>query len=399
MKIAMMVRSYLETPVPSGIAYSPATVAHTLAEGLQAAGHDVTFFGPEGTNLNVADIETCNLRPFFKTMDDLDEQVSTSDLFSDYRFAVNDGVMARAMLDRAQAGEFDVVVFHHFESAVTLAPLYPDVKIAYILHDFMDQERNRLIEINASDNQHFISISDSQRQFAPDLNYAATVYNGVDIDTFVPPEEHEDPEEYLLFSGRISPEKGVKEAVQVALQSKRRLLIAGNLSKQDYWYFDEHVKPFLDDKILFLGMLDKAQIVKYYQKAKALLVPIQWEEPFGLTMAEANACGTPVIAFQRGAVPELIQDSKNGFIVSNTAEMIMAVEKLDKIKRQDCRNHVVENFSTERMVSGYSDALASIVSQEAARIPPKAGTASASQKRLGKSLGRLSKNVWKHLSQ
>lgn len=397
MKIAMMVRSFLETPVPPGAAYSPATVAHALAEGLQAAGHEITFFGPEGTNLDVAKVETCNLRSFFTTMDEFDDQIATADLFSNYRFAINDGVMARAMLDRAKAGEFDVVVFHHFESAVTLAPLYPEVQVAYILHDFMDAERSRVIQINTSDNQHFISISDSQRQFAPDLNYAATVYNGVDVEAFVPAERHSDDDEYLFFSGRISPDKGVKEAVQVALHSKRRLLIAGNLSKQNYWYFDEHIKPYLDDKILFLGMLDKAQLIKYYQKAKALLVPIQWEEPFGLTMAEANACGTPVIAFHRGAVPELIVDGKNGFIVNNTAEMIMAVEKLDKIKRNDCREHIVSNFSTERMINNYADVLAKVASGKAGLLPASSGA--SSPKRLGKNLSRLSKGVWKHLSQ
>lgn len=394
----MMVRSFLETPIPPGAAYSPATVAHALAEGLQAAGHEVTFFGPEGTSLDVANIETCNLRSFFTSMEDFDDQIATADLFSDYRFAINDGVMARAMLSRAKSGEFDVVVFHHFESAVTLAPLYPEVQVAYILHDFMDAERSRVIQINASDNQHFISISDNQRQFAPDLNYAATVYNGIDIEAFTPAEQQpDDDDEYLLFSGRISPDKGVKEAVQVALHSKHRLLIAGNLSKQDYWYFDEHVKPYLDDKILFLGMLDKAQLIKYYQKAKALLVPIQWEEPFGLTMAEANACGTPVIAFQRGAVPELIIDGKNGFIVNNTAEMIMAVEKLGKINRDDCREHAVKNFSIERMVDGYDRALAKITSKQTAQIPASVKT--SSRGRLGKNLSRLSKGAWRHLSQ
>ena len=144
MKIAMMLRSFLEVPVPSGIAYSPATIAQTLAEGLQASGHEVTFFGPEGTELKVAKVETCGMRPFFSTQKEFDEQVSATDLFSDYRFAVNDLAMARHMLSRAKDGEYDLAVFHHFESGVSIAPLFPTVPIVFILHDDVEHERVRM---------------------------------------------------------------------------------------------------------------------------------------------------------------------------------------------------------------------------------------------------------------
>jgi glycosyltransferase involved in cell wall biosynthesis len=110
-------------------------------------------------------------------------------------------------------------------------------------------------------------------------------------------------------------------------------------------------------------MLDRKQLVKYYQNAAGLLMPIQWQEPFGLAMAEAGACGTPVIAFNRGSVPEIVKDGKTGFIVNNSAEMILAIEKLPTIKRKDCRDHVVKNFSVDKMVSEYEAAITSIVSQ------------------------------------
>lgn len=363
MKIAMMVRSFIETPVPNDIAYSPASVAQPIAEGLARKGHEVTFFGPEGTHLNTSGnitVETCGIRPFAKTQSDLEEHVSTSDLFSDYLFGLYDLRMAREMCERAEKGEFDCLVFNHFESVTPLASLFPNVKFVYIVHDFLDEARRNAIEMHTSPNQYFISISDSQRRDAPDLNYAATVYNGIDIDTYTLEESAED---YLIFSGRITPEKGVREAVQVAMQANRRLLIAGSLSKQNYWYFDEYVKPFLNDKILFLGMLDKEQLIKYYKKAAALLMPIQWQEPFGLSMAEANACGTPVIAFNRGSVPEVIRDNKTGFIVDNSAEMIMAIEKLDSINRRDCHEHVKNNFTHEIMVNNYERVLDEIVNQ------------------------------------
>lgn len=361
MKVAMMVRSFLETPVPNDIAYSPASVAQPIAEGLAQKGHQVTFFGPEGTQLNGSYnivVETCGLRPLANTQADLDELVSTADLFSDYIFSLQDLRMAKEMCERASKGEFDCVIFNHFESAMPLASLFPNVQFVYILHDFLDEERRNAIEMHASDNQHFISISDSQRRDAPDLKYAATVYNGVDTSLYTFEEEAED---YLMFAGRITAAKGVREAVQVAMQANRRLLIAGSLSKNDYWYFDEYVKPFLNDKILFLGMLDREQLIKYYKKAAALLMPIQWQEPFGLSMAEANACGTPVIAFDRGSVPEIVVDGKTGFIVNNSAEMIMAINKLKSIRRQDCRTHIEKHFTREIMVENYESILKEII--------------------------------------
>lgn len=358
MKIAMMVRGFLPTPVANDVAYSPATVAKSLAEGLESLGHEITFYGPEGTDLKVSHIENCSLRPTIATQQEFDDFVCSSDLFLTYLPSLYDTKMAREILTRADNGEFDCVVFHHFESVLPLAQLFPKVPIVYILHDFIDETRRTMIESHASKNQHFISISNSQRRDAPDLNYVATIYNGIDTEHF---ECEDEAEDYLFYSGRITPAKGVKEAVQVALQSDQRLLIAGSLSKNDYWYFEEHIKPFLNDKILFLGMLDKEQLVKYYKKASALLMPLQWQEPFGLSMAEANACGTPIIAFRRGSVPEVIEDGKNGFIVDNSAEMIMAVKKIPDIKRSACRNHVMKNFTEDQMVKNYANALDKIV--------------------------------------
>lgn len=355
----MMVRSFIETPVPNDIAYSPTTVAIPIAEGLSRKGHEVTFFGPEGTHMrHEVKVETCGIRPLARTANELEDVISVTDMFSDYKLSLYDLRMAREMLERANAGEYDCVIFNHFESVLPLAKLFPSVPIVYILHDYMDEDRRRLIETFDSPNQYFISISNSQRRHAPDLNYYETVYNGINANDYTYEPE---PEDYLMFAGRIIPDKGVKEAVQVAQAVGKRLLIAGSLTKSNYWYFDEHIKPHLNDKILFLGMLDREQLIKYYKKASSLLVPIQWEEPFGLTMTEAMACGTPAIAFRRGAVPEVIDDGKTGFIVDNSAEMIMAVEKIGSIKRQDCRNHVAKNFTHEIMADNYERVLSEII--------------------------------------
>ena len=386
MKIAMMVRGFLQTPVPGDIAYSPASVAQAVAEGLYSKGHSVTFFGPEGSKIDTP-LETCGLRALATTQEGVDELVNTHDIFSSYRFALGDAVLVKEMFERASKGEFDCLVFNHFESALPYCSLYPKVPVVFILHDFIDEKRQEVMMRHASPNQHYISISNSQRRDAPDLPYAETIYNGIDTDFY---EFSDEPEQYLLFCGRITQTKGVREAVQVAKQTKRRLMIAGSLSASDRWYFDEHVKPYLDDKVLFLGMLDKEQLIKYYQKASALLVPIQWQEPFGLTMAEANACGTPVIAFNRGSVPEVVADGKSGYIVNNSAEMILAIEKIDKIKRRDCRKHVEENFTVEKMISRYESTLQDIVKKHSG----KAHQPATSKTRFKKQLDALSKQVF-----
>lgn len=358
MKIAMMVRSYLASPVPNDIAYSPTSVAVAIAEGLAAKEHSVTFFGPEGTKLEGVEIETSGIRPLVSTEQQFQELIATTDLFHDYVPSLYDQHMVKEMFIRAQKGEFDVLIFHHPESAMGYAELYPDVPVMYVLHDYIDDTRRHAIEMHESQNQHFVSISDSQRRNAPDLPYAATVYNGIDTELFAYSDEAED---YLMFAGRITPDKGVKEAVQVAIKAQKRLIITGQLTPPNYWYFDEHIKPFLNDKILYLGMIDKKQLTKYYQKAAALLVPIHWEEPFGLTMAESMSCGTPVIAFRRGSVPEVIENGKTGFIVDNTADMIEATDKINKINRRDCRRHVEERFTVDIMVDNYEKELSKLI--------------------------------------
>jgi len=374
MKIAMMVRAYLASPVPNDIAYSPTGVAIAIADGLTARGHEVTFFGPEGTQL-AANVETCGVRPLASNAKELFDLVSVTDLFKDYLPSLYDQYMTRAMFERARAGEFNALFFHHPESAAPYATLFPDVPVFYTIHDYLDSTRKQIIEMHHSVNQHFISISNSQRRDAPDLNYAATVYNGIDTDKFAFSDSHED---YLIFAGRIVPEKGLKEAVQVALATEKRLIITGQIHPTSQWYFDEHVKPYLSDKILYLGMIDKDQLVKYYQKALALLVPIQWEEPFGLTMAEAMSCGTPVIAFRRGSVPEVIDDGKTGFIVDNTTAMIEAVHKVGTISRKQCRKHVETRFSLDHMIDNYEKVLVNTL-----RPPKKNGKNEAKKLILG----------------
>ncbi len=368
MKIAMMVRSYIPMPRPHDMIYAPIDLAVAMAKGLGKKGHQVTLFAPLGTEVHGENVtvESCNLRPLVESQDEFASLLQDSDKLSNGQVHLWDQYMACCMYERAAAGEFDLLYFHHPETALGLAREFPKVKTIIQLHDPIRDWRKELYELYAGDNVSFVSISKNQRRDAPDLNYLATVYNGTDTDLF---EFDDEPDDFLFFSGRLNPVKGVKEAIQVARDSGHRLLIAGPPDLGHEYYFEQHIKPELDENILYIGRMDQEQLKTYYQKAKALLTPVQWEEPFGLTTIEAMASGTPVISLNRGAAPEIIVDGKTGFVVNSISEMVEAVDKVATIKRKDCRLHVERNFSYQTMVDEYEKVLLSHIGKDDARPP------------------------------
>ncbi|HET8690214.1 MAG TPA: glycosyltransferase family 4 protein, partial [Candidatus Saccharimonadales bacterium] len=325
-----------------------------------------TYFGPNGTRLKKLknlEVYTNNLRPLVHNYEEFRDLTESPELMNHYYPSMWDFYYAQKMFERARAGEFDLLHFHHPETAMPFVKMYPEVPVVYTLHDPVYNWYKETFEMYNTPNQYYISISDNQRRTAPDLNYVATVYNGIDPEMFAFSEEEHD--DYLLFAGRIVPEKGVKEAIQVAMEADMRLLIIGPLYPDHQEYFDQHIKPFLNEKILYLGFIGRQELVRYYQKAKALILPAQWEEPFGLTTIEAMACGTPVIALRRGAFPEIIEDGQNGYVVDSLADMLDAIKKIHLISSKACRDHVVENFSIKQMVDGYEKAYREVVKRAA----------------------------------
>lgn len=365
MNIAMMVRGYIPVPRPADMVYAPIDLAIEIGKGLAERGHSVTFFAPLGSELDVP-VETLHLRPLARSQKEFHNLHSNTDLMLHSAPALWDRYMINEMIARAEAGEYDILHFHHFEVAAQTAAHHPGVPFVYTLHDPISPQYREMFEMYASPNQHCISISNNQRRDAPDLPYAATAYDGVDTDLF--PFSDEEPGDYLLCAGRIVPEKGIKEAIQVAEATGERLLIIGPVYADHQDYFDQHIKPHLNDRILHLGFIDHDQMWRYFQKAKAFLTPVQWEEPFGLMTIEALACGTPVISLRRGAAPEIIVDGKTGFVVDSIAEMIAAVGKLANIDRRACRAHVEANFSLKNMVDAYEKVFGQIV-QDYAKAP------------------------------
>jgi glycosyltransferase involved in cell wall biosynthesis len=196
---------------------------------------------------------------------------------------------------------------------------------------------------------YYVSISNSDR--SSQLDYIATVYNGINTSDF---KFNYEPDSYLLFFGRIHPDKGTYESIQIAKKSKFKLIISGLI--QDQKYFDLMVKPYINNSdIIYVGNSDPVERNKLLGSASALLHPVCFEEPFGLSVVEAMFCGTPVIAFNRGSMPELIHNGKTGFLVENIEEACEAVNNINTINRKYCREWANQKFSRQKMVDGYLD--------------------------------------------
>ena len=198
-----------------------------------------------------------------------------------------------------------------------------------------------------NDRQHYVSISDADR--APSLTYAATIHHGIPVHDF--PFDAEGSQD-LLFFGRIHPDKGAGEAIRAAQATGRKLVMCGLV--QDEAYHRREVEPFIDgERVEYRGVVGGEERLRALGAAKGLLHLIHFDEPFGLSVVEAMACGTPVIAYRRGSMPELIEHGVTGFLVDTFDEAVAAIERLGEIDRQACRRAVEDRFTVDRMANEY----------------------------------------------
>lgn len=304
-----------------------------LTEELVRQGHDVTLFASGDSMTSARLIPVCPeaLRLDSRVCDPLAHHI----------------VLLEQVFRRSN--EFDIIHFHidylHF-------PLSSREKVANVttLHGRLDTP-DLLPIYRKYPNMPVISISDAQRKPLPWVNWQATVYHGMPADYLLCGSGEGN---YLAFLGRISPEKGLEEAIQIAKQVGMPLKVAAKIDRVDREYYERVIKhQFDDNSIEFVGEIGYAEKNKFLGDAAALLFPIQWPEPFGIVMMEAMACGTPIIAFPRGSVPEVVENGVNGWIVNNLDEGANAVERLAQLDRSRCRQRFEERFTAERMCHDY----------------------------------------------
>lgn len=249
----------------------------------------------------------------------------------------------------SRVAEFDVVHFHidylHFpltrryrESNLTTLHGRLDIPdLAYLYDEYTEMP--------------VVSISNSQRAPLPHLNWLGTVHHGLPLDLY---SFRERPEGYLAFCGRISPEKRPDRAIRIAERAGVKLLMAAKVDAADREYFEDVIRPMLDSPwVEYVGEIGEAEKTDFLGNARALLFPIDWPEPFGMVMIEALACGTPVVAYNHGSVPEIIEHGRNGFIVSSLDEAIACTRRIDELRRSDCRASFEERFTASRMARDY----------------------------------------------
>lgn len=326
MKVAILSPIVWQTPP---LKYGPwEQVASNITEGLVEQGIDVTLFATGNSNTK-AKLQFVSETAYAENPD-LDpkawECLHISHLME-------------------QAGDFDLIHNNYDFLPLSYSRLIKTPMVTTI-HGFSSPKIVPVYEAYNSNN-FYVSISDSDR--IPELDYIATVYNGINRNDFT---FQSYPKDYLLYFGRIHPEKGAYESIQIAKKSGRKLIISGLV--QDVEYFETKVKPFLNDKdIVYVGNSGPAERDELMGNAFALLHPISFNEPFGLSVAEAMFCGTPVIAFNRGSMPELIEDRKTGFLVYTIDEAVKVVNSIESIDRNQCRKRAELKFSREKMIEGY----------------------------------------------
>ncbi len=331
MRIAQVAPLY--EAVPPKLYGGTERVVHYLTEELVRQGHEVTLFA-SGDSVTSARLIPCcprSLRLDPECKDRLAPHV----------------LMVEKVLQRAE--QFDIIHFHidhiHFPlvrrfSFPHLTTLHGRLDIAEIYPLFWEFKE-----------LPFVSISQAQRSPLPFINWVGTVYHGLpeDLYRFYP-----ERGEYLAFLGRISPEKRPDRAIKIAEKAGMKLLIAAKVDAADRAYYEEVIKPLLKSPwVEFIGEINDREKNEFLGKAYALLFPIDWPEPFGLVMIEAMACGTPVVAWRCGSVPEIIQEGINGYIVESTEEAVRALEQVRKIQRELCRKSFERRFSAKRMAKDY----------------------------------------------
>ncbi len=333
MRIAQVAPLY--ESVPPRLYGGTELVVSNLTEELVNQGHEVVLFA-SGDSLTKASLVACCPRS-------LRLDTGCVDSFAHHV------LMLEQVLRHHEENPFDIIHFHvdylHFSTSRREA--LPSVTTLHGRLDIPD-----LVSLYREfRDAPVISISDAQRDPLPWLNWQATVHHGLPQDKFgLGPGSGE----YLAFLGRISPEKGLDQAIQIAGCAGMKLKIAAKIDRADREYYEAKIRPLMKlPHVEYMGEIGDSEKWEFLGNATALLAPVQWPEPFGLVMIEAMACGTPVIAYNNGSIPEIVKHRTNGFVVKNVPEAVEAIGNLDSIDRGTCRLHFEKHFTAARMCRDY----------------------------------------------
>ncbi|WP_040497648.1 glycosyltransferase family 4 protein [Fulvivirga imtechensis] len=368
MKIAQI--SPLCESVPPKAYGGTERVVSYLTEELVRQGHEVTLFASKDSQTKAQLVSTVeqSLRLKEGVLDTVAHHI----------------VQMQEVIERMH--EFDILHFHtdyiHF-------PVTSNTSIPHVttLHGRLDIPDLQYI-YNKFKNQPVISISDAQRKPLPHAEWAGTVYHGLPLNLYTKGDGDGD---YVVFLGRISPEKAPDKAIEIAQRAGIPIKIAAKIDKADYEYYSQKIKPlFKLPHVEYLGEIGENEKEQLLQKAKALLFPINWPEPFGMVLAEAMACGTPTIAFPNGSVPELVEEGKTGLIVHDTASAASALKNIDALDRDLIRNTFEKRFSVQVMADNYLYIYDNIINKKGKSIElPVNGQLSIGAKRTIASEGYL----------
>ena len=346
MKIAQV--APLTEAVPPSLYGGTERVVSWLAEELVALGHDVTLFASGDSKTSAT------LEPIWPRALRLDGTVRDP-------YALHMEMIEQVY---RRTGEFDVI---HFHLDYLPFSLFSRQSTPYLttLHGRLDLPEHQPV-FSTFSKVPVISISDAQRRPVPQANFIGTVYHGLP-ETLLQPQEG--APSYLAFLGRVSPEKGLERAIKIARACRLPLKIAAKIDHADADYFNTEIAPLLNDPLIeFIGEIGDAEKPGFLGGAVALLTPIDWPEPFGLVMIEAMACGTPVIAFNRGSAPELVDDGVTGFVVEDVMSAVAAVKKALGLSREGVRAGFEQRFTSRRMAKDYLAAYRSLIFAQHGRV-------------------------------